>query len=636
MKKITVLLIIILFLLLVIGSVHADESEMNKSSNTEENIITRDSSTIEQSNDNIISKQIIKDSKDIKTYNSNNYSTQLFEMKNITYITSSITRDSKRNYVLNLELNDFTPERNERNILILSDDATNKTIGRTVVNHYGKAKYTLSKDYANSVIDIEFPSTQRYYGTSTQVTIPSDHEEIMYAYTYHKIQTPVDDSNKNSDSYAVNESIMVHSQIFNRDLSGSKGTVTYTLNNQTVIKKNITGRIIDNEIKLNQLGLNTIEIYQEYDFNYANKTLKVYINPLKSKINLTLPKIMINKTNKIMLNVYDEFNNSISDGKINIKVNNEYLKKNNQIINYTISNGKCNVDYFAPYNIKYKLNNFTVLYTPTNNYISSSTFTTYFIPYPLNGSMLVSTDKTTATMGQQVTFTAEIIAKGISNSSSKVNTFNDFLNKLIKTTAIGINPAYSQPARISEDYNPYSEISRLTLNEGVVIFKINGVTVKDQKGNPIKTQVKNNTASLNFTIPDGWSAKPIKITAVYSNKYFDRIENKTYINLTKILTNITFKKVAYKNNTLSVVAHISDKNNHTVLGRNVIAIKINGITIKRTKTKTQYYVVQNGSIKLNLKLNNTYFKKGINTIHIVTGDRNAYLGCRNDYRIKVE
>jgi hypothetical protein len=250
--------------------------------------------------------------------------------------------------------------------------------------------------------------------------------------------------------------------------------------------------------------------------------------------------------------------------------------------------------------------------------------------------MLVSTDKTTATMGQQVTFTAEIIAKGISNSSSKVNTFNDFLNKLIKTTAIGINPAYSQPARISEDYNPYSEISRLTLNEGVVIFKINGVTVKDQKGNPIKTQVKNNTASLNFTIPDGWSAKPIKITAVYSNKYFDRIENKTYINLTKILTNITFKKVAYKNNTLSVVAHISDKNNHTVLGRNVIAIKINGITIKRTKTKTQYYVVQNGSIKLNLKLNNTYFKKGINTIHIVTGDRNAYLGCRNDYRIKVE
>lgn len=638
MKKITVFLLVVVFLLLAIGSVHADEFNTNQTLNTEDNIITQDSNIIEQSDNDIKSKQIIKDSKDVKTTD-DDYSPEFFELKNITYITTSITRDSKRNYVFNMELNDFTPVRNEKNYLILYDDATNKTIGRAYVNNNAKAKHTVSKNYVNHVINIEFPGNQRYYGVRSQVTIPSDSEEIMYVSTYHKNPSNVYDSIliPTSNSFAVNESVIIHSHVLGHLPSTTNGTVTYTINNKTVIKKNITGRTVDTEIKLDQLGVNTIEIYHEYDFNYANQTMQVYVNPLKSNVNITLPRIMVNKTNKITLDVYDEFNNSISDGIINVKINNEYLKKNNQIINYNISKGKCILDYFAPYNIKYKLNNFTAIYVPSNNQISPSTSTKYFIPYPLNGSMIVSTDKTTATMGQQVIFTAEIVANGISDTSSKVNPLINRFDKLIKTESLRTYPQYPQiTINTSENYDPSSEISMLTLNEGVVIFKINGVTVKDKKGNPIKTQVKDNKASLNFTIPDGWSAKPIKITAVYSNKYFDRIENKTYMNLTKIQTNITFKKAVYKNNTLSLVAHIYDKNNHTVLGRNVIAIKINGITIKRTKTKNQYYVVQDGIINLQLKINSSYFKKGVNTIQIVTGDRNAYLGCRNDYRIKID
>lgn len=107
------------------------------------------------------------------------------------------------------------------------------------------------------------------------------------------------------------------------------------------------------------------------------------------------------------------------------------------------------------------------------------------------------------------------------------------------------------------------------------------------------------------------------------------------MNLTKIETQIDYKKVKYSNNTLKIEAQIHDIHNHTVLGRNILAVKINGITIKRTVTRPQYYTVQNGMIKLEIKVDSKYLRHGENTIQIVTGDRNAYLGCRKDYRIRI-
>jgi len=177
-----------------------------------------------------------------------------------------------------------------------------------------------------------------------------------------------------------------------------------------------------------------------------------------------------------------------------------------------------------------------------------------------------------------------------------------------------------------------------TVNDGVIIFKINGLTIKDKNGNTITTKVTNNTATLNYTIPDGWSAKPLKLTAVYSNKNYKRLENKTYFNITKTQTHInltnTIQTQSHKN--IKIQAQILDEFNHTVVGENIIAVKINGETIKKTNGKTEYYVVENGTINLEIPIPEKFNKKGTYVLEIVTGDRTAYTGTRQQTKLEIQ
>ena len=176
------------------------------------------------------------------------------------------------------------------------------------------------------------------------------------------------------------------------------------------------------------------------------------------------------------------------------------------------------------------------------------------------------------------------------------------------------------------------------VNDGVIVFKINGLTIKDKNGNTITTKVTNNTATMNFTIPDGWSAKPLKLTAVYSNKNYKRLENKTYFNITKTEThiNITTKITAQTHNNIKIQAQILDEHNHAVVGTNIIAVKINGETIKKTNGKTEYYVVNNGTINLEIPIPPKFNKKGTYTLEIVTGDRTAYTGTRQKTKLEIQ
>ena len=647
MRKILILSIVVLMFLLAIANVNANDELPDESVSTDTISINDDVNLIEKQDNSINTNVNHKDSKVKKEeYIINNTKNYDNDLTSDTNITSICHRDSNRDIVINLHLTNTSPFRRIDNIyeanktLIISDTSTNKTLGKTITNDYGLASYTISRDYEGRSVTVDYLGDNDSRPSTLEVRIPSiqKRELTLCSITKNKIINTPALNDANIDFYKANEDIILYSQLFIDSLCDDVAIVTVKLNNQVISKKNIFGTKSYDTIRSDHPGLNTIEITYEYEFLDASATYQVYITQVDTHINITPSRFIINKSNKITVDVYDEYNKTISDGRLNVKVNDEYLKEANQIINYNISKGKCIIEYITPSNLKYNLNEFTVIFTPKSNMYTSCNSTIKFMPYPTNASMIVTTDKTTAKMGEQVTFTAEIIAnriqevlrnsKEIKYDSGKDKKAISFIDTMTNRDTTTVTDYLNEVIR-TENY-------RLTLNEGVVIFKINGVTIKDKNANPIKIQVKNNKASLDFTIPDGWSAKPIKITAVYSNKYFDRTENKTYLNLTKIQTNITFKKAVYKNNTLSIQARIYDKNNHTVLGRNIIAVKINGITIKRTSTRPQFYTVNDGVINLNILINNSFLRKKINTIQIVTGERNAYLGCRNDYRIKIE
>lgn len=175
----------------------------------------------------------------------------------------------------------------------------------------------------------------------------------------------------------------------------------------------------------------------------------------------------------------------------------------------------------------------------------------------------------------------------------------------------------------------------ITINDGVVIFKVNGLTVKDKDNNTVMVEVKNNRATLVFTIPDGWSARSFKLTAVYSHRNYKRAENKTYFNLTKTETHFNITGISVKRNAnLTIKANLLDKHNHNVLGVNTMAVKINGQTLQEN-SKSVFFNMVNGSITISVRLPDKYKNLSSLNIMLVTGDRVAYLGSRYNTTVKV-
>lgn len=56
------------------------------------------------------------------------------------------------------------------------------------------------------------------------------------------------------------------------------------------------------------------------------------------------------------------------------------------------------------------------------------------------------------------------------------------------------------------------------INGGFVIFKINGITLKDATGQQIRVNVTDGYAKLNYTLPDTMKSGKYKITCVYNKK----------------------------------------------------------------------------------------------------------------------
>jgi len=241
---------------------------------------------------------------------------------------------------------------------------------------------------------------------------------------------------------------------------------------------------------------------------------------------------------------------------------------------------------------------------------------------------------------------------GVQSSRFRDNivTFNRTIsNKVLPTSADGMfvqsyvfkHPTPKISFTVSSDkktavmgdkitFNAKLSYDNKAVNNGYVIFKINGVTVKDNKNQIVKAYLKNGIASYTYTIPDGWSAREFKLSSVYSRNDFGRIENTSKFNLRRSNISIDNPIVKSTNNTLSITGRISDEHGHNVKGNNVIAIKIDGITIKNYLNQTRYFTIQNGVIHMNITLDNLLIKEGSHSLTITTGTRAGYNSLRQN------
>lgn len=163
-----------------------------------------------------------------------------------------------------------------------------------------------------------------------------------------------------------------------------------------------------------------------------------------------------------------------------------------------------------------------------------------------------------------------------------------------------------------------SDENNTMINGGTLIFKLNGETIKVNGTNLVAKVVKG-IGSVDYKLPDGISAKNITLTAVYSSGSFNRSEGNGTIMVER--TNVHIDAPIIKTNSSKTVinASILDTNNNFVIGKNQVAVKVNGRTVVKSAT------VDSGKIAIEI---DTSFADGVYDIQLVTGLNNRYNSVR--------
>ena len=365
------------------------------------------------------------------------------------------------------------------------------------------------------------------------------------------------------------------------------GKLVLNVNNKSY---NFTVKNNSSAIHLNSQALdnqNTIKVsYNDTDrsFNAVTKTFNVSVYK-NTRINVKTDKtVRYRDTLKIDVNVTDMDKKIVDKGYVIYKINGITLTDENGIIKGKVRNKTVSLDYQLPKNFNIKNYTLEVIYSGNPDNYNLSRNTTNFTIIKTRSILKVTSDKQYAKMDEKIKFTAVLDMK-------------------------------------------------YPINEGVMIFKVNGVTIKDKNDKVIQVNVTNNSATCTFTIPDGWSAKPIKVTAVYSNKNFERLENNTYFNITRTTPRFNITYVKLTSNSIRVKGKLLDSYGHYVRGVNTIVIKVNSLTLKRDNDKPKVFVVENGIIDIDYSLL-INLKKAEYTLDFVTGERNAYEASRYSMSVK--
>ncbi|RAP43608.1 MAG: hypothetical protein BZ136_09510 [Methanosphaera sp. rholeuAM74] len=360
----------------------------------------------------------------------------------------------------------------------------------------------------------------------------------------------------------------------------SKNNIIYYTNN--------TYDIISENMKTDFIKNNTL----------INKTIKT-----NTKITVSTVHAIIGNSMTLTAKVTDANNNPVTNGYVIFKLNSITIKDNKKLtgssnaLKVYVNNGVASTTVTADLNMRYA-QNLTAVYSGSSTYNASRSNNAKAQISQRNASIVVTSNVKTIKQGQTLTITARVY---------------DTTDGKRSTTLI-----------------PYED--------EFVYFKVNGITLKDSKGNMQKVKPVNGTATIKYTIPLGLSGvtdgktfnvKNHTILAGYYNKnYQAEVRNTSTFqversNITITITNATVNNKTHK---LSLTATIKDYLGNKVLGPNKCVVKVNGATLKNG-TQPIYYFASNGVLELkdiSIPAYNNY-----NSIEVVTQDRLSYKSQRN-------
>ncbi|WP_303235655.1 beta strand repeat-containing protein [Methanosphaera cuniculi] len=372
----------------------------------------------------------------------------------------------------------------------------------------------------------------------------------------------------NTDTSLINDTFIVNGKLTTDDNNIlDNAPILITINGMNYIThSDANGSFTLNVTAPNKTGNHTINAVYIGNDSFMSSTTNSQVNVKKLSTTTTVENITskVNSNAVFTAKVVDEKGNAVLSGKVVFKLNNKTIG----IVN--IINGIASMEY--------KVINSPKDYEITAKYAESSAYTS------------------SETIGvlHVIKRDANITLMNISES---------IVGDKINIVAI-----------VAEDEG--------IANDGIVIFKINGVTLRNSDGGAVNSTVVNGIASISYTIPSSFSAKNYTITAVYSNNNYNRVEST--VNLTIIKSNAKtqlspISTVHGENTTLNITLY--DQKGRQIIRDNKLAVKINGKTYVHS-------VYTNGSA--NIVIPTESLKTGHYNLTIVFGANNAYNSLRLD------
>lgn len=218
-------------------------------------------------------------------------------------------------------------------------------------------------------------------------------------------------------------------------------------------------------------------------YNNANATATLTVRKAKTTITINEFNATIGQPCNITATVVDENGNTVNNGKVTFKVDGKVLKDSNgKVIYAKVTDGLATIEnYEIPESWSSKNHTIMATYSGNSNYESSKVEN---VPINITESSPV--------------FKIEPISENITLG----------LQVTIKATVTGLGEA---------------------LNNGKVVFKVNGKTLKDSNGKVAYVKVVNGTATLDYAF-DGLKANEYTLSAVFIHSNCDRLEDS--INIT--------------------------------------------------------------------------------------------------------
>ena len=298
----------------------------------------------------------------------------------------------------------------------------------------------------------------------------------------------------------------------------------------------------------------------------------ITINPIKSSIgNMT----------KITANIIDENGEKVTGGKIIFKINGITLKDNAGNTLYAdVKDGIASLNYKVQNGWIKNTTYIEAVYSGNHKYSEARTKATDILDIS-PGKTTITLDKTSisAKAGQTITLRAKVL-----------------------------------------------DANGDRVNSDRVVFKLNGKTLKDEKGNTLYAQVIDGEAVLDYTIPATFTAGTYNLTAVFGGSYYQRSETGGTIILEKKGVTINSDKITTTDGKTTIKATITDETGELLVRSTKIAIKVNGITILNNATSN------NGKIDVTF---NTTFRPGMYELLIISAENGIYKSSKMTTVLKI-